>query len=57
MGSKPKTAAKPGAGFCHHCKQMKASELLVTCSYDSSVVGNQTPLSSVVQDLTIYNCK
>jgi hypothetical protein len=37
-----------GNGFCHHCKQVKANELLVKCSYDSSFVGNQTPMATVV---------
>lgn len=44
-------------GFCHHCKQVKATELLVTCSYDSSVVGDQTPVSNVISDITAYNRK
>ena len=55
--AKPPDDRSKDYGYGHHCKQYKKIQVLAECKYDSSAMGNQTPISYQVSDLDIYNSK
>jgi len=44
-------------GYCHQCKQLKKSQFLAECKYDSDKMGMQSPVSNTVAEVTIFNGK
>ena len=44
-------------GYCHQCKQLKKMSLLAECKYDSDKMGMQSPISTTVSDVSIFNGK
>ena len=42
-------------GLCHHCKQLKLKELMVSCKYKSSKMGIAVPCATTINGTTIYN--